>query len=45
MEYGGFVQYVPHTKWNKNDPRLHHWFLSRPLYSLELARRFILYAH
>jgi hypothetical protein len=28
VAYGGFVQCVPHTEWDKNDPRLHKW-LSR----------------
>lgn len=37
VEYGGFVQWVPHTEWDKNDPRLHRWFVSRPIYSIELV--------
>jgi hypothetical protein len=36
VEYGGFVQCVPHTEWDKNDPRLHQWFVTRPIYSIEL---------
>jgi hypothetical protein len=36
VAYGGFVQCVPHTEWDKNDPRLHRWFITRPIYSIEL---------
>ena len=25
------------TSWNKNDPQLPRWFVSRPIYSMELA--------
>ena len=34
---GGFVQYIPHTTWDKNDPQLHRWFVTRPIYSIELV--------
>ncbi len=37
IELGGFVQCVPRTSWNKNDPQLPRWFVSRPIYSMELA--------
>jgi hypothetical protein len=33
---GGFVQCVSHTEWDKNDPRLHWWFVTRPIYSIGL---------
>jgi hypothetical protein len=33
---GGFVQYVPHAEWDKNNPQLHKWFIRRPIYSIEL---------
>lgn len=36
VAHGGFVQYVPHTEWNKNDPGLQQWFVTRPIYSIEL---------
>jgi hypothetical protein len=34
---GGFVQYVPRTEWDKNNPQLHRWFITRPIYSIELV--------
>jgi hypothetical protein len=34
---GGFVQYVPRTAWDKNNPQLHRWFVTRPIYSIELV--------
>jgi hypothetical protein len=34
---GGFVQYVAHTEWDKNAPQLHRWFVTRPIYSIELV--------
>ena len=37
VAYGGFVQCVPHTEWDKNDPRLHKWFVARPIHSIELV--------
>jgi hypothetical protein len=37
VAYGGFVQCVPHTEWDKNDPRLHRWFVTRPIYSIALV--------
>jgi alkylated DNA repair dioxygenase AlkB len=37
VAYGGFVQYVSHTEWDKVDPRLHQWFVTRPISSLELV--------
>jgi hypothetical protein len=35
-EDGGFVQCVPGTRWNKDQPEVHRQMLSRPIYSLEL---------
>lgn len=37
VAYGGFVQCVPHTQWDKNDPRLHQWFVRRPIHSIEFV--------
>lgn len=37
VAYGGFVQCVSHTEWDKNDPRLHRWFVTRPIHSIELV--------
>ncbi len=37
VAYGGFVQCVPHTEWDKIDPQLHQWFVTRPIYSVELV--------
>ncbi|MDC0710242.1 hypothetical protein POL68_17325 [Stigmatella sp. ncwal1] len=37
VELGGFVQCVPHTKWNKSSPRLCEAFIDRPIYSVALA--------
>jgi hypothetical protein len=34
---GGFVQCISHTEWDKNDPRLHWWFVTRPIYSIGLV--------
>jgi len=36
VAHGGFVQCVPHTEWDKNNPRLNQWFVTRPIYSVEL---------
>lgn len=36
VEDGGFVQYVPHTNWDKADPRLHAQFVENPIYSMGL---------
>ncbi|WP_409236292.1 ArpA protein [Streptomyces sp. PA5.6] len=35
-EHGGFVQCVPRTYWNKQDPQLHRQFISQPIHSFEL---------
>ncbi|WP_055702164.1 MULTISPECIES: HalD/BesD family halogenase [Streptomyces] len=36
LEHGGFVQCVPRTRWNKEDPQLHRQFVDRPIHSFEL---------
>jgi hypothetical protein len=36
-EDGGFVQCVPGTEWDKENPSVNRALVSRPLYSLELA--------
>jgi len=36
LEHGGFVQCVPHTHWNKQDPQLHRQFVDQPIRSFEL---------
>ena len=36
ITHGGFVQCVPRTAWDKTDPQLHKWFVTRPIHSLEL---------
>ncbi|OJH36819.1 HalD/BesD family halogenase [Cystobacter ferrugineus] len=36
VELGGFVQCVPHTRWNKREPRLFEAFIHRPIYSFAL---------
>jgi len=36
LEKGGFVQCVPHTRWDKKNPQLHRCFVSHPIYSMEL---------
>ncbi|WP_194832865.1 hypothetical protein [Nocardia sp. XZ_19_369] len=36
VEEGGFVQYVPNTVWNKENPRLHSQFIGRSIISAEL---------
>lgn len=33
---GGFVQCVPGTRWNKDQPDVNKYLVSRPIYSLEL---------
>lgn len=33
---GGFVQCVPGTRWNKDNPDVNRYLVSRPIYSLEL---------
>lgn len=35
-EHGGFVQCVPRTYWNKQDPQVHRQFLRQPIHSFEL---------
>ncbi|MFH8612860.1 ArpA protein [Streptomyces sp. NPDC018029] len=35
-EHGGFVQCVPRTYWNKQDPQLHRQFIAQPIHSFEL---------
>jgi hypothetical protein len=36
LEDGGFVQCVPRTAWNKEDPQLHRQFVRQPIYSMEV---------
>ncbi|MFG2718912.1 ArpA protein [Streptomyces sp. NPDC048416] len=36
LEQGGFVQCVPRTEWDKENPQLHRSFVSRPIHSVEL---------
>jgi hypothetical protein len=36
VTHGGFVQCVPHTQWDKTNPQLHQWFVTRPIHSVEL---------
>ncbi|MGH4034101.1 HalD/BesD family halogenase [Actinomycetota bacterium Odt1-20B] len=36
VEHGGFLQCVPHTQWNKQDPQLHRQFIAQPIHSFEL---------
>lgn len=30
-EYGGMLQCVPHTDWNKDDPRVHEYLMNHPI--------------
>ena len=30
-EYGGMLQCVPHTDWNKDDPRVHDYLINNPI--------------
>lgn len=30
-EYGGMLQCVPHTNWNKDDPRVHDYLIKHPI--------------
>jgi hypothetical protein len=36
LQDGGFVQCVPRTTWNKQDPQLHRQFTTQPIHSHEL---------
>lgn len=36
VQDGGFVQCVPGTTWNKNNPQINKTLVSRPIYSIEL---------
>lgn len=36
VSHGGFVQCVPGTRWNKENPEVNRYLVSRPIYSLEL---------
>ncbi|MFD5751738.1 ArpA protein [Streptomyces sp. NPDC127033] len=36
VEHGGFVQCVPRTHWNKDDPQLHRQFIEQPIHSFAL---------
>jgi hypothetical protein len=36
VEHGGFVQCVPGTRWDKDNPRINKAFVTRPIYSMEL---------
>ncbi|MEU3371153.1 ArpA protein [Streptomyces sp. NPDC006660] len=36
LEQGGFIQCVPRTEWDKENPQLHRSFVSRPIHSAEL---------
>lgn len=31
IEYGGMLQCVPHTKWNKSDPQIHFYLCENPI--------------
>lgn len=33
IEHGGILQCVPHTTWNKQDPRIEHYLIERPIQS------------
>jgi hypothetical protein len=37
VESGGFVQCVPRSTWDKDNPQINRQFVSGPIYSLELA--------
>ncbi len=36
-EFGGFVQCVPNTLWDKGNPRIHEQFIANPIHSFGLA--------
>lgn len=36
VDEGGFVQCVPGTSWNKQQPKINRMFVTRPIYSMEL---------
>jgi hypothetical protein len=37
VQYGGFVQCVPNSQWNKSDPQVNRILANNPIYSMELA--------
>lgn len=37
VEMGGFIQCVPNTQWDKQDPRLHEVFVNNPIRSYDMA--------
>lgn len=37
IEYGGMLQCVPHTFWDKESPQIHQWLVDNPIFTYGLA--------